>query len=252
MNSFNSSIIGKFMPIWISSQEDLSKVIRWADRLNDGIGKRMIRQTTLKHQHSFALFCSASIICLQPHIEMAFRKKLDANLLKDAVEMHDLGEGLTLKGDIPAPCKTDLDDLNEYLAVEKLYSDMPKIVWNELGYAFLLQFAIKNPSCFPERARILMEKIKKDHYYEALTFQALEKFEYLFYPKWMLKRHPYLLVWVMRGNLKKYREFAEKLPGFRQEIFTPSLEDWMLNFLEENKNVPEDPILLQKVRKEVA
>lgn len=238
----SSNILEEFLPLWIDSQYKLHKVIRWSNRINDGIGKKMILQSTLQHTISFVLFSTTSVMRLQPHIQEALGKKLDASLLKTTFETHDLGEMLTKEGDVSGPNKTYLDDLNEYLKVKELFSSMPVYVASELEYSFLVQFALSLPECFPHKAREIMSKIQKNHYYEALTFQALEKFEYLFYPLWMWKekRHPYLLTWLIRLYLLRYREFAEKLPGFRQEIFTYSLEEWMLDFLKEHENVPEE------------
>lgn len=242
-----NSILEKFFPIWKNAQYDLHSISRWSDYLNDGIGKNMIRQSTLQHTLSVSLFGDKCTLLLSPYVKKFSGKELDESLMQRALKIHDLAEGLTEKGDIVAPKKTDKDDLAEYLAFKEHFSGMRKDIYEKYEYAFLLQFASKNPGCFPWEARELMEKISTFHYFETLAFQAIEKFEYLFYPIWMEKRHPYLLAWVMRNHLPTYQKLAPMLPGFREEIFTHSLEKWMNNYLEEHKHIPEQFPFKKKV-----
>lgn len=241
------SILDSFLPIWVNSQYKLHKVIRWSDYVEDGIGKNMVKQSTLQHSFSFSIFSSIAVMLLQPHMRNSLRSNLDEALLHKVFEIHDLGEGLTKNGDVIAPKKTASDDLKEYIAFKEHFSNISKRVFEQLEYAFLLQFALENSNRFPMHARLVMDKIYKVNYYEALTFKALERFEYLFYPLWMKDKHSYLLTWVIRKQLPYYKDYAEKLPGFRQELFTYSLEAWMNNFLKQNKDVPKQEDLNLKV-----
>ncbi len=232
------SILDDFFPIWKNSQYKLHKVIRWSDYLEDGIGENMMKQSTLQHSFSFSIFADMCVLLLQPHMQNSLKKDLNEALLHRAFTLHDLAEGLTKNGDIIASKKTYADDLEEYIAFKEHFSKIRKNVFSKLEYAFLLQFAQDNPNCFPEKARLIMSKIYDVHYYEVIAFKALERFEYLFYPIWMQEKHPYLLTWVIRRNLPKYQEYAQRLPGFREELFTFSLEEWMQDFLKQNSNVP--------------
>ncbi len=225
--------------MWEKSQFDLHEVIRWKKYLSDGVAtEKMVPQSTLQHTLSFSLFSNMAVMLLSPHVEQSSGKPLDEALLQRTFNIHDLGEGL-IKRDVLAHEKTAHHDLEEYLAFLENISSLPSQVQQKMKYAFLLQFAIDNPEEFPKDAREMMDEIRDKHYYEMLTFKALERFEYLFYPIWMEKNHPHLLTWVIRNQLPSYQEFTNMLPGFRQEIFTHSIEKWMYEYLDAHKDLPD-------------
>ena len=235
--NFENNFIGTFFQIWISSQVDLNKVKRWKPYYKDGIGKRMRRQNVLQHTHSFSLFAGTVAQMLNPFIFSKTGRYLDLLLLEYAFKWHDHPEGL--KGrDIAAPKKRDEDDVEEYSIFMEHIKDLPESVKDEYEYAFLLQFALCGNKLFPDNAQELMKDILDNFYYEALTFSALEKFEYLFYPIEMEKQHKHLLTWVLSRQIPGYHGFVKTLPGFREILFTESLEEQLLDYLKENESVP--------------
>lgn len=232
-----NGFIGEFFPIWKSSQLDLGKVIRWSPYLVDGHGKEMRKQTTLEHEHSFSLFAGTAAQMLDPFIFKKSGKHLDLLMLEYGFKWHDHAEGL--KGrDIIAPDKKDEDDVEEYVIFMEHIKNMPDFVKEKYEIAFLLQFALNNNVLFTKRAEDVMSMIRCDLFYESLVFTALEKLEYLFYPIEMREKHKYLLAWVIKRQLPGYQKFAKILPGFREILFPESLEEKLLNYLEENKNIP--------------
>lgn len=223
--------------LWESSQ-NLENVFRWSEYYEDGIDKGMKKQSVLSHEHTFSVFAGTAARLLNPYVFKKTGKHLDLLLLETSFKFHDHGEGL-LGRDIIAPKKTSQDDLKEYLSFMEHIGDFPSFIKKEYEYAFLLQFALENPFCFPNDARCLMEDINSFHFFEALTFRALEKFEYLIFPMKNEKKHKYLLTWVIRKQLHMFKEFSEELPGFRDVLFTVEVEEMLLQYLKKNENVPE-------------
>lgn len=235
--NLDNSFINVFFPIWKSSQIDLGGVIRWTPYLTDGNGKKMRKQSTLEHTHSFSLFAGTVAQMLNPFVFKETKRYLDLLLLEYAFKWHDHSEGL--KGrDIVSPNKTDKDDVEEYSIFMEHIKDLPDFIKDEYEYAFLLQFALNSNKLFPDNAQEIIKDILDNFYYEALTFTALEKIEYLFYPLEMQEQHKHLLTWVIRRQLPGYQGFVKTLPGFREVIFTEGLEEQLLDYLKENENVP--------------
>jgi len=234
-----NGFIGEFFPIWKSAQTDLVKVERWTPYLKDGIGKKdMRRQSTLQHTHSFSLFAGTAAKMMAPYLfQQSYGHQLDLLLLEYAFKWHDHAEGL--KGrDIITPNKRDEDDVVEYIIFMKHIKKLPKVIREEYKLSFLLQFALNDNKLFDPEAQDVIDFILLNLHDEAVVFSALEKFEYLFYPIEMQKKHKYLLTWVIRRQISSYQKFAKILPGFREILFTESLEEQLLDYLKENKDTP--------------
>lgn len=240
---FDHKFIENLFPIWENSQIGLHKVKRWGNYYNDGIAKKnMWKQSSLQHSFSFILSIDVFVLHIQPYIIKVTGRKLDEAIMLRSAGTHDLPEGYN-EIDVSAVIKTDIDDLAEFLAFKKRFQVFPFEIYKQLEYSYLMQFALKNPDCFPKEAREVMINIQNNHYFEAMTKNAFEKFEYLFFPAKAKrdKKHPYLLLYVLRRQIGNYREYAEKLPGFREILFTYEFQDWAEKYLEGNKHIP-DPI----------
>lgn len=228
-----NSLIEKLFPQWRSFQTDLHKVIRWGKYLKQG--RKMRRQSTMAHTVSVTFAVSASLILLKK-----YNPFLDQALLLRAFNIHDFSEG-TLKKDVMAHHKTDQHDVDEYNAFVVKFSHYCQPLFPEFKKAFLLQFAEKNSIKFPLEAQEVMTELQKTNSLECMLFPALESWEYIFYA-WECeigKNHNNLLTWVLRRQLPRQQEYAKKIPGWREEIFTHEFENWVLNYLNEHKHVPE-------------
>jgi len=237
-NSLEGTILDWFFPIWRASQVPLYEVKRWGGMNffkgeNDIIGLR--QQSVLEHVHSFSRFVDTAVLLIDPYIRMFKHTFLDKELILRCCRIHDDGEGL-LGVDIKAPQKTEQDDLNEYVAYMEHIQRLPKTVRNINEHAFLLQFALNNSPCFPNKAKRIMKEIMKSNYYEAVTFHIMEKFEYIFFPLELKDFDGDLLANVIKRQLPFYQKYVENnlLPGFREEIFTEQVENWMLEYLEKH------------------
>lgn len=237
---FPGTVLETFFPIWLSAQKDLSKVIRWKPRLNDGIAKKgMRRQNVLQHTQSFSCFAGTVLIEINEYFIKEKGEQLDLLLLERAFKWHDHAEGLKHR-DIIGPLKKDQDDVDEYLAFMEHVDKLAPVVKKEYQYAFLLQFALDGNKLFPEEAQEIVDELKETRYFEAMLFKALEKFEYIFYPIEMRKKHKYLLTWLLRGILPRMQNCAKEIPGFREVVFTVLLEEQITDYLKAHEDVPDE------------
>ena len=212
---------------WKAPQVGLPKVIRWAQYVADG---NVRRQNTL--QHSLAITILGAIVIAQ--ISAASAAELDGELLLTALAIHDEGEG-ELGRDTLWKDKSTEGDLAEYLAFRKRH-EMLGPAWRSLHVAFLLQFCLKNPSEFPEDAREIMEDLATTHRYEALAFEALEKWDYLLYAfeQYLERGNEKILAEVLRNHVPGFDRLATELPGFTA-IWTPELSAWASSFLKQHE-----------------
>ncbi len=222
------NLVETLLPVWNMSQNELSDVIRWGPYVEKN--PKVWKQSTLQHTLSFSIVANVCVKLLKKHV------KLDESLIQTAFMIHDLGEGLTRR-DITADNKKDEDDLEEYEAFKKAFDFLPEQIFTQYQKAFLLQFAWKNPECFPYAEKILMGQLNANFQNEVLTFRALESWEYIFYPLEMYKQgvDDGLLVRVLERQLPVLKFMALTLPGFRAEIFTYEFEKLMSNHVKDNR-----------------
>ncbi|HEX9608627.1 MAG TPA: hypothetical protein VGA06_00225 [Candidatus Paceibacterota bacterium] len=108
---------------------------------------------------------------------------LDVTLLAHAVKHHDDGEDF-LGDDVLYVNKTGERDLLEYQAFKSVVE--PHLVtsdWALLHRAFLLQFVRKyhSSTLFPSDAVLIMKDLSEMRWNEVLTFDCLERIDYLLY-----------------------------------------------------------------------
>ena len=226
MNGNGRDTLDNLRPLiaaWQAPQVGLPEVVRWAQYVADG---NVRHQNTL--QHSLAITILGAMVIAQ--IRAASAAELDGELLLTALAIHDEGEG-DLGQDTLWKDKSAKGDLAEYLAFRKRY-EMLGPAWRSLHAAFLLQFCLKNPECFPEDAREIMERLSATHRYEALAFEAIENWDYLLYSfeQYLERGNEKILVQVFRNQAPILNRLAAELPGFAA-IWTPELSAWSKNFL---------------------
>ena len=212
-----------------SGQVGLSTVIRWSkyDK-EEGGGVRI--QNSLQHSYSIALLGKMLIHKLRDYVT------LDEPLLITALLVHDHGEG-EINKDTHYIDKSVDGDLDEYLAFTQRYSALGKSQFEEFQKAFLLQFALKNPSCFPEQSRKIMEQLEQHKLLECNAFDAVERWDYLLYAieQFEERGNKKVLVQTLRNQIPHLNRLAEvALPGFGAEIWTTQMRLWCQNFVSEH------------------
>ncbi len=198
--------------IWLTTQTILTDVYRWS-RYN----RSPIRlQNDLQHSYSVTILAKVMMEMISP-----YHPGLDKELILSAFLVHDHGEG-ELKRDICYGDKADHEDVKEYLAFRTRYEQLDTNVFSSLERAYLLQHCLKDRSDFPEQAATVMSELKKYKYFEALTFGAIEIWDYLLYAMEQDRegRDPVILHQVTGNHIQQLETLAEKLPGFRETIWT--------------------------------
>lgn len=199
---------------WRDVQSEMQKVTRWDSVRKDWPNLRL--QNDLQHTYGME---GLTIRLLCQLREKFPELKLDETLVLTSVHVHDQGE-MRLQSDIPYSLKTDERDLEEYLAYEKhLICETPATA-KFLRRAFLLQFALKNPKCFPDDARELMKDLAANNKNEAHVFDCIERIDYMLFANesWD-KDIPYVLVRVLRNQFEKFEELAGKFPPFKELLW---------------------------------
>lgn len=230
---------------WLKAQTSLDH-LRWsqyqnkldpAPKLPDGIqpvsGDGVIEgRRTNCLEHSFSMVMLGMMVA--PRIELFLHRPLDKALLYTCLQSHDLGEG-AMKSDVLFQNKTKKRDADEYLAFCEDYKELNPLILQEYKRAFLLQFTLSDTSAFPEDAQEIMAGLEKTHYYEAQLFTGLEHWDYLLYAMEQYQapeRHLLIpLVRVIFLSTPYLDEVADKLPGFREVIWTDEKRAEMQDFL---------------------
>lgn len=237
---FKDTLIGDLLPIWLSVQTDLSKVLRWSNYAKED--KKLRRQSTLAHQYSICVVIIPALYQLKK-----FVPELDTELLKDAFTLHDIPEGLLkMKADIVNNEKIQDDDINEHSVFKKSFNHLEGTLFEYLHNAYLVQFAHKETKqldmFLPETINKI-ENLRKNKPYEVKLFRAIECWEYIFYgyEAFLKNENVYLLVNILRRQVPDLQQYAKELVGFREVFFPKKMEIAMLNFIEQNKHLPPPP-----------
>lgn len=198
-----------------ATRPDQSQVIRF-NRFLPQHGERMRHQNGHEHRASVCFLATVFMI------EMRRYTKLDELLLTRAFSIHDEPEGV-IGIDHPATEKKDEHDLEEYLIFERLYKDSGNYVYKEMQYAFLLQFCLKIPQCFPGDAIFVMTMLARNRQTEALFFQGVQMMDYLFYvyEQWIENGISEILDEVSSHQVPKLDCIAAELEGFEEVVWTP-------------------------------
>lgn len=201
--------------IWLTTQIIFQGVYRWDKYKETGIRP----QDDLQHSYSGAILAKIFMLKID-----SYNLNLNKDLVMTAFLIHDHGEG-ELKRDVCWDFKEASDDVKEYYAFTKRYSQLGEEIFAALERAYLLQYALKERPDFPQRAQVILSDLAKNNYYEALTFSAIEIWDYLLYAleQNQVKPNPIILFEVTRNQLPRMNALAEKLPGLKQEIWTEEI-----------------------------
>jgi len=216
--------------VWKSAQVRLPKVLRWSKYIGRDEGVRP--QNNLEHSFSIALLGTLVIEQLRLHVA------LDEGLLITALCIHDVGEG-EIGQDTLYIDKSNDQDLREYNAFCALYRGLPDPVFDHFHRAFLLQFALKRQSGFPADAVRILHELAERKYFEALAFEAIERWDYLLYAAEQYSElgNEKILVQVLRHQLSHLNRLSKELPGFGEIIWSRSTAEGYEAFLESRKGM---------------
>jgi len=229
-------------------QVSLTPVVRWLSISRGWLYMVFHPNTKLRKQndlaHSFAM--------VKLNLNLAFllekyNPHLDGLLLVHAAWVHELGEG-ELKNDVCHLVKTKNHDLDELLAVIKLFSCLRKDLALFHHHAFLLQFvgsrADKSDKAFdhfPEADQIKLNDFWQNKRIESLIFQYSERLEYILYAleQGVSFRNYVIVEEVLRNHLRDMRQACELIPGWQEEIWTPKMDNLAKEIqIYLNKNLP--------------
>ncbi len=231
-----NSIFFKLFPLWYSLQTDLFEIKRWSRYVERNENLRV--QSVLHHQYSVISVVDVVLPVLKKYIP-----DLDELLVLRAYLIHDQPEGFSKrKFDCLSTQKTQEKDLEEYLLFVKYYSHFSKDIYEIKEYAYLLQYALKENDLFPQDARVVMNNIVKNHIIEAMVFEVLESWEYIFYAyeSFIYQGDDYILTQVLRRQMPSLQKYALVIRGFREEIFTKEFEKWAQDFIDAHPHIPYD------------
>ncbi len=203
------TIFDRILPLWKGGQTEMAKVIRWSKYVKANPSLR--RQSTVEHSWSISFLGYAVISMIKPHLKFA----IDGELLMGAITVHDMAEGM-LGRDVLYLEKTEEKDRDEYLAFMEQTKALPRAMRESLEEAFLLQFALKRPKCFPAAAQAVMERLAAEKTIEASLFDAIERLDYLMYALECYRHHKDKVVIdaVFSNQLAKLDQHALYTPGF--------------------------------------
>lgn len=189
----------------------------------------------LRKQNGHEHCCSVGFLFDYYLVQIARYEPLDELLLIRCIKIHDVPEGIS-GIDKAAPDKKALDDLDEYLIFEKLYKPLGEVIWKEMQKAFLLQFALENPKCFPGDAQEVMSWLTMCKRKEALFFDGVQRLDYLYfaYECWKERRNKTLISEVSHGHTAKLDAVARELPGFEKVVWTPEVRKFFTEFNKQN------------------
>ncbi|HEY4503612.1 MAG TPA: hypothetical protein VJJ28_00680 [Candidatus Paceibacterota bacterium] len=224
------NILGYTYNLWRRLQSGQEKVIRFG-KYHERFAGQIREQNGYEHQCSVLFLFTYFLIHIRPYI------KLDELLLTRCASIHDVAEGIS-GIDLPAPSKTDNDDLKEYHIFTRLYRPLGKEMWDEMQRAFLLQFALKNPSCFPPEARRVMEDLSAKNCHEALFFDGIQRFDYLYYAYECKQERGIstLVKEVTENQFHLLENIAKELPGFSKVVWTTKVRNYFRAFLSKQED----------------
>jgi len=196
----------------------------------------MRRQTTL--QHSYVVTLMGSLLCqlLRPH-----GAQINEGLLMTSLLVHDHGEGELAQErggvDVIYINKSESTDLDEYQAFVRRFRQLDPRAFDHFHRAYLLDFARngKLNTLLPADARQIMLELNDQEHHTILGFYAVERWDYMLHAveHYVTFKHGKLLVQVMRNQVPHLDLIAQGLPGFKEEIWTPELQQWCTELLAE-------------------
>jgi hypothetical protein len=216
------------LTVWTGCQSSLVAVRRWSNYANPVVGG--FPQNSLQHSYSIGLLGIMMIKKLQGYID------INHGMIRDTLLIHDLGEA-EVGHDTLHIDKTVEKDIREYQAFYESTKHLESGLFIHLKRAYLLQFCLGGQELWPDDARRMMTRLRRNNHNEALLFQAIERWDYLMYVLELYQRTENVepLVQVLRHQVPWFVRLSEELPGFKQEIWTTNMATWCLNLLEEHK-----------------
>lgn len=210
---------------WVEPQNKMAEIVRW--KVYSHSNPAAIRaQNNLAHTYGITQlarqFCGwMKYSCWAPQYP-----SFDGLLLLSAITHHDEGEGYT-KVDHPKFKKRDEHDLAEYLAMCKVWKDLPEYVRRFEKESFLLQFCIKCPSCFPFEAQEVMQNLQRSKRNEALAFACLECYDYILYAIEQYQRlnNEMIMVQILRDQAVVMDQLCTSFFPFTH-FWTPPVRAW--------------------------
>jgi len=215
--------------VWRRLQHGQEKIERF-NKYFPRFGHLIHHQTGHEHQCSVTFSVDYWMILMRPYV------RLDELLLSRDFRSHDISEGITGE-DKPGVTKTDKDDRREYLVFEKLMKPLGNEYWKEAQRAFLLQFCLKNPECFPEDARVVMADLAAGNREEALFREGIQEFDYFYsaYEFWVESGVHEILYDVARHYMESLDAIAAELNGFKEVVWTPERRAFFVEFIKSVK-----------------
>ncbi len=218
------TVLGHTLAVWRSLQDGGQASITRFSGHTRRFGYRIRKQNGYDHLCSVTYLCTQILIELRPYIA------LDEMLVSWCFQFHDVPEGL-LRRDILAPVKKQDDDLDEYLAFERLFRPLGPATWEVLQRCFLLQFVLEKTDIFPVDARAVLDELRKNRLKEALVFDGIQRYDYLFYSEECAEvGTSQVLEDVIPNQIPKLDRIARELPGFKEVVWTPQRRSYFKKY----------------------
>lgn len=207
----------------------LGKTVRWRDFEN------IREQNSLEHSFSLAVLANIITRLLKP-----FHPSLDAELIKDAALLHDIGE-YGQNRDIPYVCRKKFRNREEYENFKRVFSYVKPEIFDELKRPFLLQFALLDHSVFEGEDKNILRGLKKHRRKEAQIFEALEHLEYIFFAieQWQTRGHEKICKQILETNGPVLGKIAKKIKGF-DLIWSADTCKWCRDFVQTHRYIPKE------------
>lgn len=225
-----NSVLQPAFAVWLKLQSGPEMIIRFGDYVNNpAFGAR------IRHQNGHEHCCSVGFLSDFYLIKIRKICQLDEALIGRCFRVHDIPEGI-IELDVAAPIKTDQDDLREYLTFESLMKPLGSQMWAEQQKAFLLQFCLKNPACFPKDARKIMSKLARTKKNEALFFDGVQRLDYVFYAYECHANHDATMVLeeVLGDQFPKLENIRKQFPEFGKVAWTAQKRKFFSQFLKKS------------------
>jgi hypothetical protein len=218
------------LDVWKVPQVELALALRWKKYAREAPGIRA--QNSLEHTVGIIILGGIVMEQIDP------TRFLDRELVIAALALHDVPE-YRGGGDVHYIDKTAKKDLREYIALRGIYEPMGPPVFPMFHRAYLLQFALRDPPEFPNDAHAIMESIARNFSHEALTFDVIERWDYVLYAleQYHERGNGKILTQVLRNQVSHLDDLAKKLHGFGDAIWTPELSSWAHGFLKEHEGL---------------
>ncbi len=204
----------KDLDLWELIQINHQKIIRWGTFLEN--------DSNLRHQNNLQHIVSITHVSTWICFELEEYIFFDSGLILSAINIHEHGEAL-LKRDIiyDEKNKNPLDDVFEYEKVNEIFYNIfgnNQILYKKMQKSFLLQFVTQENKWknFSHEAQKILFNLKEKKYIEGKIFNAIERYEYIYYCLEKNSTNNKKLLLNVLGNQVKYLDkyASGDIPGF--------------------------------------